>query len=248
MFEGFIDSTFKGYYLLHRHLNYWLTILLRLVLTTLALLSASVRTQKSTSSTFRPATRTGLGQIREVERICCESNYYNPEKVKNFLKEAKLTDQLPLIIVCDHFNFIHNPVLYLYSMLKQQALYLVKRFQPDWWAQVLVSDNIHRCQLIDQLVAMALPERTDPDDVSVTVKVLLQAELPIELIELLEKIVIEPSPFSDNKNLQNLLLLMAIRADTGKVTGCINKLQNYDARPSCLFALPVPVSISNTSH
>ena len=41
-----------------------------------------------------------------------------------------------------------------------------------------------------------------------TVKAFLQADLPIELIELLEKIVIEPSPFSDNKNLQNLLLVL----------------------------------------
>ena len=41
------------------------------------------------------------GQIKEVERICRESNCYAPERVKNFLKEAKLTDQLPLIIVCD---------------------------------------------------------------------------------------------------------------------------------------------------
>jgi clathrin heavy chain len=49
------------------------------------------------------------------------------------------------------------------------------------------------------------------------------------LIELLEKIIIEPSPFSDNKNLQNLLLLTAIRADKGKVVNYINKLQNYDS-------------------
>jgi hypothetical protein len=49
------------------------------------------------------------------------------------------------------------------------------------------------------------------------------------LIELLEKVVIEPSPFSDNRNLQNLLLLTSIRADKGKVVGYINKLQNYDA-------------------
>ena len=69
----------------------------------------------------------------------------------------------------------------------------------------------------------------DPDDVSITVKAFLQADLPIELIELLEKIVLEPSPFSDNKNLQNLLLLTAIRADKGKVVSYINKLQNYDA-------------------
>jgi len=45
----------------------------------------------------------------------------------------------------------------------------------------------------------------------------------------LEKIIIEPSPFSDNKNLQNLLLLTAIRAEKGKVVGYINKLENYDA-------------------
>jgi len=35
--------------------------------------------------------------------------------VKNFLKEAKLTEQLPLIIVCDRFNFVHDLVLYLYQ-------------------------------------------------------------------------------------------------------------------------------------
>jgi len=321
---------------------------------------------------IQAATRTG--QIREVERICRESNHYNPEKVKNFLKEAKLQDQLPLIIVCDRFDFVHDLVLYLYqngltkfievyvqrvnsvrtpqvvgglldvdcdettiksllasvtgnfpidelvqeveqrnrlklilpwlegrvqagsqdsavfnamakiyidsnnnpeqflkennlyeplvvgkfcekrdpylayiayakgfcddelititnenSMFKQQARYLIKRRQPELWAQVLVGDNLHRRALIDQIIATALPECTDPDDVSVTVKAFLQADLPIELIELLEKIVVEPSPFSDNKNLQNLLLLTAIRADKGKVVGYIDKLQNYDA-------------------
>ncbi|TFK51691.1 clathrin heavy chain 1 [Heliocybe sulcata] len=320
---------------------------------------------------IQAATRTG--QIREVERICRESNFYNPEKVKNFLKEAKLQDQLPLIIVCDRFDFVHDLVLYLYqnglvkfievyvqrvnsartpqvigglldvdcdestiksllasvtgnfpvdelvqeveqrnrlklilpwlearvqsgsqdpavfnaiakiyidsnnnpeaflkennlydplvvgkfceardpylafiayakgfcdeelihitnenSMFKQQARYLVKRRSPELWAQVLVPDNIHRRQLIDQIVATAVPESTDPDDVSITVKAFLSADLPIELIELLEKIIIEPSPFSDNKNLQNLLMLTAIRADKGKVVGYINKLQNYD--------------------
>lgn len=320
---------------------------------------------------IQAATRTG--QIREVERICRESNYYNPEKVKNFLKEAKLSDQLPLIIVCDRFDFVHDLVLYLYqngltkfievyvqrvnsvrtpqvigglldvdcdettiksllasvqgtfpvdelvaeveqrnrlklilpwlearvqagsqdtpvfnaiakiyidsnnnpeqflkennvydplvvgrfceardpylayiayakglcdeelititnenSMYKQQARYLVKRRELDLWSQVLTEDNIHRRSLVDQVVATAIPECTDPDDVSVTVKAFIQNNLPIELIELLEKIIIEPSPFSDNKSLQNLLLLTAINSDKGKVVGYINKLQNYD--------------------
>jgi clathrin heavy chain len=130
-------------------------------------------------------------------------------------------------------------------MFKQQARYLVKRRVPELWAQVLIPDNMYRRQLIDQVsmspqntftmlkifsqvVATAIPESTDPDDVSVTVKAFLSADLPIELIELLEKIILAPSPFSDNRNLQNLLLLTAIRADKGKVVGYINKLQNYD--------------------
>jgi len=63
-----------------------------------------------------------------VERICRESNCYNPERVKNFLKEAKLTDQLPLIIVCDRFDFVHDLVLYLYrnSLQKYIEIYVQK--------------------------------------------------------------------------------------------------------------------------
>lgn len=68
------------------------------------------------------------GQIKEVERICRESNCYSPERVKNFLKEAKLTDQLPLIIVCDRFDFVHDLVLYLYrnSLQKYIEIYVQK--------------------------------------------------------------------------------------------------------------------------
>ncbi|KAG8907666.1 hypothetical protein FRB99_002744 [Tulasnella sp. 403] len=329
---------------------------------------------------IQAATRTG--QIREVERICRESNYYNPEKVKNFLKEAKLADQLPLIIVCDRFDFVHDLVLYLYqngltnfievyvqrvnsarcpqvvgglldvdcdeatiksllasvtgtfpidelveevekrnrlklilpwlesriqggqrdaalynalakiyidsnnnpeaflkenniyeplvvgkycekrdpylayiayakgfcdeelihitnenSMFKQQARYLVKRRRVELWQQVLVPENMHRRALIDQVTATALPESTDPDDVSATVKAFMQADLPLELIEMLEKIILEPSPFSDNRNLQNLLLLTAIRADKGKVVNYINKLNEYDTQEIARIAV-----------
>ncbi|KAG2147061.1 armadillo-type protein [Suillus cothurnatus] len=250
-----------------------------------------------------PEATTRTGQICEVERIYRESNHY-----KNFLKGAKLPDQLPLIIVYDRFDFVHDLVLYLYqnkltkfievyvqrvnsvrmsqttikgllapqpnrlklilpgwsqdpavfnalakifidsnnkpeTFLKKnnlyeplvvgkfceardlylayityakgfcddelidQARYLVKRRQPELRAQVLFHDNIHRRALIDQIVATALPECTDLDDVSVTVKAFLLVDLPIEVIELREKVVIEPSPFSDNRNLENLLLL-----------------------------------------
>ncbi|KAG0798102.1 hypothetical protein G6F22_004554 [Rhizopus arrhizus] len=312
--------------------------------------------------------------IREAERICRESTYYDPEKVKNFLKEAKLPDQLPLIIVCDRFNFIHDLVLYLYhnnlhnfietyvqrvnpsrtpevigglldvgcdertigdlllsvqgdlpvdklceevekrnrlklllpwlnlrvtsgstdtevfnalakiyidtnnnpepflkenehynsrvigkycekrdpylayicyekgqcdyelihittenSMFKHQARYLVHRRDQALWGTVLVESNEHRRELIDQIVATALPECTDPDDVSSTVKAFMSADLPNELIELLEKIVLEGTAFNDNKTLQNLLIFTAVKADPSRVSEYISRLDNFDA-------------------
>ena len=310
----------------------------------------------------------------EVERICRDNSVYNPEKVKNFLKEAKLPDQMPLVLVCDRFNFIHDLVLYLYqnqlfhpievyvqnvnpsktpavigglldvdcdetviknllasvnsshipidelvqeveqrnrlklllpfleatlssgiqqtavynalakiyidsnnnpekflkendqydslvvgkycekrdpylaviayqkgqndvdlvritnenSMFKQQARYLVKRRDPELWALVLNPDNRHRRSLLDQVVATAVPEATDPEDISIAVQSFLHCDLPSELIELLEKIILEPSPFSDNSTLQNLLILTAIRADKGRVMDYIHRLSNFD--------------------
>lgn len=314
------------------------------------------------------------GQIKEVERICRESNCYNAERVKNFLKEAKLTDQLPLIIVCDRFDFVHDLVLYLYrnnlqkyieiyvqkvnpsrlpvvigglldvdcsediiknlilvvrgqfstdelveevekrnrlklllpwlesrvqegcvepathnalakiyidsnnnperflkenqfynssvvgkycekrdphlacvayergqcdrelinvcnenSLFKSEARYLVRRRDAELWAEVLNESNPFKRQLIDQVVQTALSETQDPEDISVTVKAFMTADLPNELIELLEKIVLDNSVFSDHRNLQNLLILTAIKADRTRVMEYINRLDNYDA-------------------
>ncbi|KAK9460391.1 uncharacterized protein V1516DRAFT_676506 [Lipomyces oligophaga] len=315
-----------------------------------------------------------IGQFTEVERICRDNNVYNPEKVRNFLKEAKLSDQLPLIIVCDRFNYVHELILYLYqnqqfkfietyvqqvnpsrtpavigalidvacedsiiqnllqsvvgqvpidqlvaeveqrnrlklilpfleanrnggsqdpalfdalakiyidsnnnpekflrendqyntlvvgkycekrdpylafiayekgqndlelvqitnenSMFKHQARYLVARADEDLWAAVLDESNIHRRQLIDQVVSTAVPDSSSPEDVSVAVKAFMTADLPIELIDLLEKIILEPSPFNDNENLQNLLILTAIKADKAKVMDYIHRLDGYDS-------------------
>ncbi|XP_011948812.1 PREDICTED: clathrin heavy chain 2 isoform X7 [Cercocebus atys] len=314
------------------------------------------------------------GQIKEVERICRESSCYNPERVKNFLKEAKLTDQLPLIIVCDRFGFVHDLVLYLYhnnlqryieiyvqkvnpsrtpavvgglldvdcseevikhlimavrgqfstdelvaevekrnrlklllpwlesriqegckepathnalakiyidsnnspecflrenayydssvvgrycekrdphlacvayergqcdleliqvcnenSLFKSEARYLVHRKDPELWAHVLEETNPSRRQLIDQVVQTALSETRDPEEISVTVKAFMTADLPNELIELLEKIVLDNSVFSEHRNLQNLLILTAIKADRTRVMEYISRLDNYDA-------------------
>ncbi|CAF4345449.1 unnamed protein product, partial [Rotaria magnacalcarata] len=54
-------------------------------------------------------------------------------------------------------------------------------------------------------------------------------DLPNNLIELLEKIVIDNSVFSEHRNLQNLLILTAIKADRSRVMDYINRLENYDA-------------------
>lgn len=45
-----------------------------------------------------------------------------------FLQEAKLTDQLPLIIVCDRFDYVHDLVLYLYrnNLQKYIEIYVQK--------------------------------------------------------------------------------------------------------------------------
>jgi clathrin heavy chain len=45
---------------------------------------------------------------------------------------------------------------------------------------------------------------------------------------LLERIVLHNSDFADNKSLQNLLILTAIRSDTTRVMDYINRLDNYD--------------------
>lgn len=314
------------------------------------------------------------GQIKEVERICRESSCYDPERVKNFLKEAKLADQLPLIIVCDRFNFVHDLVMYLYknnlqkyieiyvqkvnpsrlpavvgglldvdcgedivknliltvrgtfstdelveevekrnrlkllmpwlegrvheginepathnalakiyidannnperflrenqfyesevigkycekrdphlacvsyerggcdmelirvcnenSLFKYAARHLVRRRDAALWEHVLDPENTFRRPLIDQVVQTALNETQDADDVSTTVRAFMAADLPNELIELLEKIVLENSVFSDHRNLQNLLILTAVKADPTRVMEYITRLDNYDA-------------------
>ena len=76
---------------------------------------------------------------------------------------------------------------------------MVRRRDADLWGTVLEESNKYRRQLIDQVVQTALTETQDPDDVSCTVKAFMSADLPNELIELLEKIVLENSIFSEHR-------------------------------------------------
>jgi len=114
---------------------------------------------------------------------------------------------------------------YLYRM---QAKYLVERQDEVLWAKVLNPENANRKQVIDSIVANALPETKNADEVSNTVKAFMEAELPHELIELLERIVLHNSGFANNENLQNLLILTAVKANQEKVMDYINRLDNYN--------------------
>jgi clathrin heavy chain len=122
------------------------------------------------------------------------------------------------------------------GLFKDLARYLVERQDLELWRRVLRPEGLNegdpeppsRRYLIDQIVQTALPEARNPDEVSTTVKAFMQCDMPEELIELLERIVLQGSEFSNNKNLQNLLILTAIRAAKEKVMEYINRLDNFD--------------------
>jgi clathrin heavy chain len=333
-----------------------------------------------------------LGQFKEAERVCRDSNIYVPEEVKDYLKNAKLPDPRPLIHVCDRFDFVDELTEYLYlnsllqyievyvtkvspqktpqvvgklfdlganedfvkrilmsvgsacpvdemvemgetrnrlrllqpwlearvatgstetgthnalgkiyitlnkdpktfllnnmfydpkvlgpfcesldpslafvaykkgagecddqlikvsqehGLSRDLARYLVERQDLELWAKVLnkkegeedAAETPERRQLIDQVVEWALPESTSADEVSCTVKAFMAADLPGELITLLERIILQGSEFSDNKNLQNLLILTAIRADASRVSTYIDELDNFDAKDIALICV-----------
>jgi len=56
-----------------------------------------------------------LGNYKEVERVIRETTFYDPVKVKDFLKEMKLPNPTPLIYLCDMHNFIEELTRYLYK-------------------------------------------------------------------------------------------------------------------------------------
>jgi clathrin heavy chain len=174
-----------------------------------------------------------------LAKIYIDSNN-NPEK---FLQENDLYDTLVVGKYCEkrdpNLAFVayrkgQNDLELINitnenSMYRAQARYLLERADPEIWQFVLGGNNVHRRPLVDQVTATAVPESTEPEKVSVAVKAFLEADLPAELIELLEKIILEPSPFSDNASLQNLLMLTAAKADKGRLMDYIHKLNAFNA-------------------
>lgn len=85
-----------------------------------------------------------------------------------------------------------------------------------------------RRQLIDQVVASVCHNVGRREQVAATVKAFMTADLPHELVDLLEEILLQHSTLSNNPNLQNLLILTAIKADTSRVMNYINLLEDFD--------------------
>ena len=103
-------------------------------------------------------------------------------------------------------------------------------------AYVFREDNPHRKQVIDQVVQTALPQTKNADEVSTTVKAFMDAYMPNELFVLLERILLHNTNFANNKNLQNLLILTAIKADKTRFMDYINRLDNYDGQELAITA------------
>lgn len=73
--------------------------------------------------------------------------------------------------------------------------------------------------------------------VSSCVKAFMKADMQSELIELLEKIVLQNSAFSSNANLQNLLIITAIKSDPTRVLDYIHRLDGFEAQPVADIAM-----------
>jgi clathrin heavy chain len=63
-----------------------------------------------------------LGNFKEVERVIKETTYYDPVRVRDFLKEGKFSDPRPLIYLCDMHGFIDDLTKYLYTTKQMKCI------------------------------------------------------------------------------------------------------------------------------
>ena len=189
-----------------------------------------------------PATHNAIGKIyitlnREPLQFLSNNQFYEPMVIGAFCE--KLDPHLAFVAY-KHARGSCDDALIKVAMdnglFKDLARYLVERQDLELWTRVLKPEGWDNTQpeppsrryLLDQVVQTALPETKNADEVSSTVKAFMHCDLPGELIELLERIVLQGSDFSNNKNLQNLLILTAIKACKEKVMEYVNRLDNFD--------------------
>lgn len=196
---------------------------------------------QATAESKDPEVYNGLGKIyvdtgtgKQAKTFLLENNLYQPAVVGKYCESR---DPLLALVAYKRANGTCDDQLIEVStkngFFRDQAQYLVTREDPDLWGKVLSEENKHRRELIDQVVAIALPTAEKPSQVSITVKAFMAAGLPKELIELLERLILHDTgtgreQFRTNKNLQNLLILTAIKADKKRVMDYINRLDNYE--------------------
>jgi clathrin heavy chain len=186
------------------------------------------------AGSVEPAAHNALAKIyidmnRDAERFLLTNQYYDSREVGKFCegRDPHLACVVYRRGLCDKELI---DVTNRNELWRNQARYLLERQSEDLWLTVLDESNPHRRNIIDQVVQSSIPECNNPDEVSCTVQSFMHAGLPLELIGLLEKIVLETnSRFGNNRNLQNLLILTAVKANTAKVMEYINRLDNFDA-------------------
>ncbi|XP_045208083.2 clathrin heavy chain 1-like [Mercenaria mercenaria] len=171
---------------------------------------------------------------RKTEKFLSTNQYYDMEDVGKYCgkKNPRLAcsiyeryhSDMNLITVCNDNAFFES-----------EARYVFKRKDPHLWSIVLEEDNVYRLQLIEECVHVAV-DIQDPEQFSTAVKAFMVADLPLELITLLDK-VMAGSVFSEHRNLQNLLILTAIKADRSRVMEFIERFDNFDAPDIANIAL-----------
>jgi clathrin heavy chain len=189
-----------------------------------------------------PAAHNALAKIyivnNNADKFLQNNQYYDSRVVGKFC-EKKYPNLALIAYIRGECDIEIIDLTNTNGLFKQQAKYLVKKKDLGLWEHALDKENSYRRQLIDYVVQTALPESNVTEEVSITVKAFMKAELPNELIELLEKIILNGSnpEFKNNKNLQNLLILTAIKADPKRVMDYIFKLDNYDSLDIAKIAL-----------
>jgi clathrin heavy chain len=174
---------------------------------------------------------------RDPKKFLEHNQFYDPRVIGAYCE--KLDPQLAFFAYKHAHGECDDEIVRVTTdngLFKDLARYLVERQDLALWTRVLcppgfdpnAEESPSRRYLLDQVVQTALPETKNPDEVSTTVRAFMQNDLQSELIELLERIVLQGSDFSNNKNLQNLLILTAIKANKEKVMEYINRLDNFD--------------------
>ncbi|KAH0790147.1 Clathrin heavy chain 1 [Histomonas meleagridis] len=167
-----------------------------------------------------------LEPILYAQKLLRENQYYDPKFVGDILSKR----DAHLACIAYSKGKCDNELIELtntHQLYKEQARYCVARQDPELWARVLSPENEHMKLVVDAVISTALPECDDPDKVSQTVKAFIDANIPTQLLGLLEKVVMESPQFQNNTSLQNLLIITAIKSDTSRVMTYVTRLNDY---------------------